>query len=413
LEVEFESSDSRLFASNLAEHKLNDPMVEEFNELLDNEYVLKNYGDQFSANLDSILSSNPDLVCIAGAYFPKALLVDIGVGHLNLCEAVLEMANGGPLSTSELIDQIDFPKDNNPNLTEFSFNYVLEEDNRFDEVGPSGITSWFLKRLEPIEVQETPIYLQFAGENRISPEYAEFHEQLIHEVTDELDQDPDSVRSDSITISLNYPHWRSGTLPLTSNIRYFFPTAFETPRVKFTFIDGNSHQSFPGWVVRPSKYIYGLKDWYMEHGIIPGSCITISHGQNPGEVKISITKNRNAKDWIRTILTGADGGIVFALLKQVISCTYDERMAIMITDTEAIDSLWERSLKSRQSDEKVIYNTMTELSKLNTQGQIHAQELYSAVNVFRRLPPSIVLQTLFTQPWSKHLGDLYFRLDNS
>jgi hypothetical protein len=74
--------------------------------------------------------------------------------------------------------------------------------------------------------------------------------------------------------------------------------------------------------------------------------------------------------------------------------------------------MWERSIKSKQPDEKVIFNTMTELSKLNPQGQIHAQELYSAVNIFRRLPPAVIIQTLFTQPWSKHLGDLYFRIDN-
>ncbi len=412
LEVEFSNKDSKLFASGLEIHKLNDPVSIEKEDLLEPEYVINNFGKQFAANLDEILTNNPDLVCIAGAFFPKSLLVDISVGHLNLCEAVLEMANGGPYSTPELLSQIDFPTDDNIHLTEFSLNYALEEDERFDEVGPAGVTLWFLKRLEPIEVQSTPLYLQFTGSVDIDPELQKFHTMFVHEVTDELDPEPDFSESASVTISLNYPHWRSGTLPLTPNIKSFFPTAYETPRVKFTFVDGKSGQSFPGWVVRPSRYIFGLREWYLSHGIIPGSCITIQHGENPGEVIVNITRNRSAKDWIRTVLAGADGGLVFALLKQVISCTYDEHMAIMITDTAAIDAMWERSIKSKQTDEKVIMNTMTELSKLNPQGQIHAQELYSAVNVFRRLPPAVILQTLFTQPWSKHLGDLYFRIEN-
>jgi hypothetical protein len=412
IEVEFENKESKLFASELDSHKLNNPVIMERDEFLELEYVTSNFGKQFAENLDAILIKNPDLVCIAGSFFPKALLVDISVGHLNLCEAVLEMAKGGPLSTHELLSQIEFPTDDNLNLTEFSLNYALEEDERFDEVGPAGVTLWFLKRLEPIEVQTTPLYLQFSGSTHIDPEYQNYHTLFIHEVTDELDPEPMSAESASVTISINYPHWRSGTLPLTPTIKNFFPTAYETPRVKFSFVDASNGQTFPGWVVRPSRYIFGLREWYLSHGIFPGSYITIQHGANPGEVIVNIAKNRNAKDWIRTVLAGADGGLVFALLKQVISCTYDEHMALMITDVKAIDAIWERSIKSKQTDEKIIFNTMTELSKLNPQGQIHAQELYSAVNIFRRLPPAVIIQTLFSQPWSKHLGDLYFRIEN-
>jgi len=53
---------------------------------------------------------------------------------------------------------------------------------------------------------------------------------------------------------------------------------------------------------------------------------------------------------------------------------------------------------------------MREMSKLNTQNQIHAQELYAAVNVIRRVSTSQLLSILYKEPWSKHLGDLYFKL---
>ncbi len=33
---------------------------------------------------------------------------------------------------------------------------ALQEDARFDEVGPAGQVLWYLKRLEPEEARETP-----------------------------------------------------------------------------------------------------------------------------------------------------------------------------------------------------------------------------------------------------------------
>ena len=159
-----------------------------------------------------------------------------------------------------------------------------------------------------------------------------------------------------------------------------------------------------------SKYIYGLREWYEREGVIPGSLIHLSKGKNPGEVLIRVDKSKNSKEWIRTVLVGADGGIVFALLKQVVTCSFDERMALVTPDTASLDAVWEK--KSKIPMDKIIHQTMIDLSKLNPQGQIHAQELYAAVNTLRRCPPSVILQSLFTQPWVKHLGDLYFKLSD-
>jgi len=63
--------------------------------------------------------------------------------------------------------------------------------------------------------------------------------------------------------------------------------------------------------------------------------------------------------------------------------------------------------------EKIVLSIMRDLAKLNPQGHVHAEELYSAVNVVKRCPPGIILKLLFTRPWATHLGDLYFRLDES
>ncbi len=232
-------------------------------------------------------------------------------------------------------------------------------------------------------------------------------------VDDELESTEEVEKRDETTITLSYPHWRAGTMPLTEKNRSIFPTAYETPRVKFLFIDGNTHESFSGWVVRPNRYVYGLREWYLQQGIIPGSIITIKRSRNPEEVIVQTSKSKSSRDWIKTVLVGTDGGIVFALLKQVITCTYDERMAIMVPDVESVDAIWTNTARSKQPLEKTVLSVMREMVKLNLQNQIHAQELYSSVNVIRRVSPSQVLATLYSQPWAKHLGDLYFKLEES
>jgi hypothetical protein len=54
---------------------------------------------------------------------------------------------------------------------------------------------------------------------------------------------------------------------------------------------------------------------------------------------------------------------------------------------------------------------MREVTKLNPQGHVHAQELYAAVNLVRRVPPAPLLALLASRPAFVHVGDLHFRLD--
>ncbi len=139
------------------------------------------------ARLTAALEDNPDLVRIAWRWFPRALLVDVNIGHLNLAEALLDMEGGGPLTTQAILEQIELPTDVNLKLTEFSLNLALQEDGRFDEVGPAGKILWFLRRLEPQGVQNTPPYLHW---NPIEYDQDQIREMLSvfeGQVSDELE----------------------------------------------------------------------------------------------------------------------------------------------------------------------------------------------------------------------------------
>jgi hypothetical protein len=413
IEVKFDQGDRQHFAANLPEHPLNQPLninLDDPNLKVDD--VLQNFGDILTESLNEELESNPDLVRIAGRWFPRALLVDVNIGYLNLAEALLDMEAGGPLATRKILEQIELPTDTNLKLTEFSLNLALQEDGRFDEVGPAGEVLWFLRRLEPVGVQEVPLNLRHHKFEFDRAQLGKMLEELEAAVTDELiPQSPPTEPANEVTFSLIYPHWRAGTLPLTPRLAKMFPTAIESPRVRFTFVDANTKEKFSGWVVRPDHYVYGLRKWYEDNGLIPGSLVQIRRGTEPGEVIIKVDKKRQTREWIRTALIGADDGLVFAMLKQVASTTYDERMGIVIPDLASLDKIWEQDARHRIPLEQKVLMMMRELTKLSPQGHVHAQELYAAVNIIRRSPPGPILDILATRQWAKHLGDLYFRLD--
>jgi len=411
IEVLFSNGNRREYASSLADHILNTPPSIQFQDQnLDSEYVLAEYLEDLAEALEKGLEANLDFVRIAGRWFPRALLVDINIGHLNLAEAVLDMAGGGPLPTSELLEQIEFNANVNPKLLEFSMDLALQEDPRFDEVGSAGKIIWFLQRLEPAEVLEPPLYLRYPGIEYDRSLLTEEMLALERELDDELSPLESRYQHlDEVDVKLIYPHWRAGTLPLSARLRHLFPTAYEAPRIRFTLVDIDSSKKIPAWVVRSKRYVYGLRDWYAEHNLQPGSTIQVRRGAQPGEVIIKSNAHRPNREWIRTVLVGSDGGMVFAMLKQIVSANFDDRMVIAIPDVEAIDQLWERTNKEHAPFERAVMNTVKELAKLNPQGHVHASELYAAINVVRRTPPGPLLSVLASRPWFVHLGDLHYR----
>jgi hypothetical protein len=340
--------------------------------------------------------------------------VDVNTGHLNLAEAVLDMEGGGPVPTATLLKQLDLAVDENPKLVEFSLDLALQEDARFDEVGPAGEILWYLKRLEPDGVQETPFTLKYSEQDYdrelLTPEMLELERVLDDELSPlEL---ATSVGSE-VTITLLYPHWRAGTLPLTPRVRPFFPTAYETPRIRFILVDGDTGEKFSGWVVRNEGYVFGLEAWYRERELMPGSIVRISPGKKTGEVIVKVDAQRSRRDWVRTVLVGTDGGAVFATLKQIVAAAYDERLAVAIPDIDMLDNAWEIQKTEKIPFERTVVNMARELTKLNTQGHVHASELYAAVNLMRRCPPGPIMALLASRPWFVHVGDLHFRFNDS
>lgn len=415
IRVQFNHGETREFAAGLENHILNQPPeVEEEDDQLDKQTILDTYGDLLSRRLEEGLRDHSDFVQIAGRWFPRALLVDINIGHLNLAEAVLDMSGGGPLPTNKLLEQIELPSNVNPKLLEFSMDYALQEDDRFDEVGAAGEVLWFLKRLEPAAVLEPPPRLKYQPVEEDRSLFTEEMLRLEASLQDELSPPPERLtKVDEAQICLIYPHWREGTLPLSAQTRMLFPTAYEAPRIRFTIVDGETNERFPAWVVRSHGYVYGLKEWYEKRGLMPGSYVKVQRSKKAGEVILSRVARRPGREYVRTVLVGSDGGIVFATLKHNVTTQFDERMAIVVPDVEGVDLAWEKVIKERIPFEKTVVAMFRELAKLNQQGLAHASELYAAVNLVRRCPPGPILSLLNSRPWFVHVGDQHYRYTES
>lgn len=408
LTVAMDGGSERLFASKLAVHTLNEQSATVEEKEFDVDAIQRDYGSLLEKKIEAAFQADEEIVRIAGRWFPRALLIDVNVGHLNLAEAVLDMSAGEPLPTSALLKDVSLPEGVNPKLAEFSLNYALQDDDRFDEVGPAGQVLWSLRRLEPAEVRDAPMYLQYSpiehDRSLLTPQMLDLEARLDDELSDFSSAPNRDVKE--VTISLIFPHLRAGTLPLSARVRPLLPTAYESPRVRFTLVDGKTKQKMPGWVVRECGYVFGLREWYKSSDLMPGSLVRIQRGENPGEVIIE-AKPYRAKDWVRTVIVGADGGLVFAMLKQSISAEFNDRMAFAISSVEAVEQLW---LQNKRPFEKLIADMIREMSKLTPQGHVHAQELYSAVNIVRRVPPAPLFAMLASRPEFVHVGDMHFRL---
>lgn len=422
IKVEFEDSDTpdaiREFASNLStphvlSHANGEGLTEELNRSIPTpEEILAEFGDEITRKLENRLQETESLVRVAGLWFPQELLIEVNVGHLHLAEAILDINAGGPMTTNDILENIGGLGDGAPELQEFSLNFVLKDDGRFDEVGPTGDVLWYLTRLEPEEVQHPPQLLQYSPIEYDHSLLDNEMQELVREIDDELSSLTFSQAIDEATITLLYPHRRIGTLPLTARLRRLFPTAERAPRVYITLVDKQDGEEYSAWVVRQERFVYGLNKYYRKHRLPVGTFINISLSDDPGKILLDFNAYRPRTEWIR-LLTPTNNQIAFKEDRRSIGADYDDLMILGADDLEAVDAMAKTAQQQRRPLASIISSVINALAPLSPQGTAHAKTIYSAVNVIRRCPPEPILATLAANPDFENVGGHYWRLSNS
>lgn len=417
ISVKFEgkSTSQRQFAADLkTEHVLNDEGENGSVLIPDNpltaEEVLQANEQEISDTLDAALKNAGSLVRLSNKWFLRDLLLDVNIGYLNLAEAVLDMVGGGPLPPERILDEIgglgDYPQE----LQIFSLNYALNEDSRFDEVGPAGEVLWYLTRLEPPEVLDKPALLRYApvidyDRSLLSPEML----ALELEIGDELSPLPALEQVREAVFLLTYPHRRVGTLPLNYQTKAIFPTARRAPRIWVTLVDGQDGEEFTGWVVHNEGYVFGLSMFYQKHKLPVGVYLKVRLAESPEKFVVDFTAHRPRSEWLRVILP-QNGQVNFENIKRSIGAAYDDLMILGVEDLQAVDALTHTIEQQRRSLAWLMKALIPALGRLSPQGTVHAKTLYSALNVLRRCPPGPMLAMLANNPDFMDLGEHYWKL---
>ena len=412
--VVFEDGSRKEFASALESHKLNKFDYENPDEnMQDPRYVIRKFGRPISKKIAAVLAKNDDLVRIGSFWFPQALLTEVNPGYLNLAEAVLEMEEGRPLHTEEILEQLEYPMDSNPELTVFSFNYAMQNDPRFGEVGPVNVVLWTLKEMQPEDVRKTPMTLKFNESLNAYANDEDLEDISADVIQDELEENQllePTESIDSFRVCLSYPHWKAGTLPLVGPLQSIFPTANETDSVVFNFRDKKTGETFIGWVILSKNYVCGLKPWYRANGIIPGSMFRVNRTDDSGVVELELISPRSSKDWIRSFNLDDKNHFSFVTNQHKVTTDFDERMAIYVENSPQLDTFWETNNRKEANITRQIELVFRELAKDNPQGILHFNEIYAGINMMRRIPPRLLYAILLQEESIARIDRMYFKL---
>lgn len=354
-----------------------------------------------------------DFVEVDGAWLIADMLAEVHIGHLNIAEALIDV-NGEPLSTTQLLAEVDLDENVAQPMRVISLNHGLSKDNRFDMVYRDGEQLWYLKRLEPEIVANPPLLLRYrpTAYNRslLSVELL----QLEWELDDEWGESSLSADGSSLvpstSFTLIYPHRKYGTIPLASRTKGFFPQQARGNSI-ITLVDGRWGTKFTGWVAPQSRFVSGLGKWMDDHALPVGAYITLERSDTDGELIIDFRTRRAKREWARVATADpVHQRLTFEMNKVQVACDYDDALIVAESDAAPIAALRTQIEQAGVDLSELVEQIVPELTKLNPQGTVHAKSVYSAVNILRRTPPGPVFYALISNRHFRDVGGGLFAL---
>lgn len=408
----------REFASELeGEHALNVKEGEEDlqagTELLEASELYDQFGEHVVGKLEQALSEREGLVAFGDEWFLQDLLAPISEGQLNIAEALIEI-RGRPLQPAEFLDDLELPAEVSQQIRLLSLNCALAADKRFDNVGDSGRDIWYLRRMTPAAVIDPPEFL------RVEPQAYDrsgIDDSLLlieREIDDEASGEEVLGASRPLyrtSITLTYPHWRAGTLPLTVRTRALFPEA-TVHHFPIILVDGQSGDRMQGWVIDDAHLVYGLGKWVRGHKLPVGAHIKLERTRDPRVITVDFEPRRLENQWVP--IAAIEGGVLeFQMRKVPIACEYDDKLTVGEANADRIDQFRRKVKESGESLLQTMKRIMPELTKLSPQATVHAKTIYSAVNVLRRTAPGPIFALLSTEPCFVSMGGGYWTFDET
>lgn len=410
IQVRFRDGVQREFAAGyLGENRLNDDsVIQLLMAAADGGDSAEQVAEKFAAlvvpSVDRILSTRQEFVKLGPDWFLRELMTSVSEGHLNLAEAVLEVAHGGPLSAKAILNELRLPADVAATLQEVSLNSALGIDPRFDEVSISDEPAWFLRRLQPAEVRELPAALR--DPLSLPGEVDETHDQIARNIDDELEValNPPIEPAQKNGVVLTFQHRRAGTLGWGRKIGSVL-TDFEKKRLPVTFKDRANGKSFTVWLVKQGSYIWGLADWYKANDVPAGAEIEISRTDNAGTYLIDTKRHKPRREWVRSA-TVRNNKLHLETAQKPTTCQVEDLLAVFVDEQR----LYEGYRSNSRDLIGIVKELFPEIAKLSPQGNVNARTLYAVVNVITRAAPREVFKALANAGAFSQVGDGYWHL---
>lgn len=382
------------------------------------EELCERYGEPVREALRQTLAGNAEFVSYDDLWFLRGLLPEVHVGHLNLAEAVIDVA-GHPLSTQEVAQQLDFSAEIRPRAVTFALNLALEQDGRFDNVGTVARPRWFLYNLEPQAVAAKPMRLQpdtlTSGDEWLHRESVEIAQEIGDELDEIAGRDGDLERAaetGKASFVLNFPHRQGGTLPLTRAIASLFPTE-EYSRIPVHLVDGRTDKRWMGWILPAEQYGWGLGEWYAQEEVPAGATVELLLSRDPYTVVVQCETRSRRTEWVR-VPEVENARLHFEMRRRAYTCRYDRHLLLgEPTDSARLDELYRRFHAEGHTLLDAILSVFPELAKLGSQGLVHAKALYAAVNAIWRVGAVPILAELARQACFDPVGDGNWAFDGS
>lgn len=421
--------ETREFAAGYDEpHRLNQAVerVDGPDESLSPAAVYERMAGSVPQAIERTLSENADgrFVAFDHRWFLRELMPDVHLGYLNLAEAVIDVAweqgraePGGqrPLSTDEILDQIDLSGASTREVARFALEVSLEQDERFIDVGSSGEHLWLLRRLVPSHAVEVPERLRYEPITFSVEAVPTEALSLVWGVADELStmaavSSAGAEDMNAVEIALPYPHLRAGTLPLTGQVAAILPARNGGIGV-VTLVDEANDERLTAWISYENQYVSSLAAWYGRHEVPAGAFLTIGRTDDPSVFTLGYrAKRRTQREYVRVALATEDK-LTFEIRRQPMAVEFDETMIMLDDDSEAVDRLWKKVTAGRRPMSELLREVFVELAKLSPQGTVHFNTLYTAINVIRRCPPEPILAELSLDWRYVGVGSGYYAMD--
>ncbi len=399
----------REFASNLSQpHALNFIAVDEDEDLgLDDmaglsRRLLERYGQYVIPVLLERLRESPEFVSFGEEWFLRGFLLSIEQGHLNLAEAVLDLA-GGFASSQEILDILEVPKEGGRAVQMFSLNYALatDEQGRFEFAGTEGRIEWCLPRV----AQTRPLRFQ-KGPREISRDH------LVDEAVEILRaSSPNNGAAKTIqrwSHVLTFYDWYWGHLPYdkgASNllVRPLFEDQRCT-RLRLRF--ARDDETFPVILYYPTDRQMGwwgsaeLRAFFEAKELAPGGTVVIEHtadSESTGLYEIDYYPAPGTR--LEMLDYEESGQPVFRRI--AVRCEIDEEMSLPRSRFSALETLKLLDETERRATRSLLAAGFQRVAEKMLRGlgivyRASLNDLLVATNIERPLPGTI-LRAVFEQ----------------